>query len=148
MKPTFRFFAGLSLSLALFATLQGCVTRLDQGQLQELSVYEHKNLVVYEKSPVAAGIVGVLPSAGYFYTGHPVLAISTIPLYPFLGPLWMPFDAVAAAQSRNYYATVMQVKRDEARDKKLNDQALMDKKIDYTQHMQAERKIEDAYAGF
>jgi hypothetical protein len=142
-----RVAAAVALGLSV-AAMQGCVTRLDEGQEKMLENWDHKGLVVKEKNPVTAGVLGILPIAGYAYAGHPVLAVSTIPLYPFLGPLWMPFDAVAAANRRNFYATELQVQRDEAKDKKLNDRALEDKKITYEQHMKAERVIEEKYAGY
>jgi hypothetical protein len=148
MKSKIRMIASAMVACSMFAALQGCVTGLDETQLQKMDVYEKKGLLVKEKSPVAAGFLGVLPVTGYAYTGHPFLSVTTIPLYPFFGPIWMSMDAVKAARSRNYYATELQVQRDESRDKKVNDKALLDKKITYEQHMTAERAIEDKYAAF
>lgn len=148
MKLNIRFLVAPLIAISLAASLQGCVTRLDDGQIQQLDVYEKKGLAVHERNEGVAGVLGVLPMTGYAYSGRYALAVFTIPLYPFAGPLWMPFDAAAAAKKRNYYATVAQVGRDQSKEKKLNDQALVDKKITYEQHMQAERAIEDKYAAF
>lgn len=128
--------------------MAGCTTHLAEGQKQELAVYESKGLVVKDKSPAGAAVLGVLPAAGYFYTGHPVLAITTIPLYPFLGFLWMPADNYEAAQTRNYYATKTQVERDKAKALLEIDNQLSEKKINYDQHLRKQREIESHFSGY
>jgi hypothetical protein len=143
-----RLFATAALSLALLSTLQGCTTQLIEGQKQELATYEQKGLKVEEKSPGLAAGLGVLPSAGYFYTGHWALAISTIPLYVFAGPLWMPFDTYNAAEARNYFATKASVERLKAKEIRDNDHLMEDKKIDYEQHIRNQRTIEEKYSAY
>ncbi|MBC2385301.1 TM2 domain-containing protein [Pseudomonas sp. WS 5096] len=138
----------VSMVLASATLLQGCTTRLAEGQERELSIYEQKGLLVQEKSVAAAGLLGVLPGAGYFYTGHYVLGITTLPLYPFLGPLWMPFDAAASAKSRNYYATKMEVDRSKAQALRELDHKLEDKQITYEQHIREQRTIEAKYSAY
>lgn len=130
-----------------FAT--GCTTHLAEGQKQELSIYESKGLAVKEKSVGAAAVLGLLPGAGYFYTGHPVLGVTTIPLYVIsLGPLWMPFDTAAAAESRNYYSTKIQVERDRAQALRELDHKLEDKQLSYEQHLREQRAIEAKYSAY
>lgn len=136
------------LAVALLGmTLQGCTTSLIEGQKQELETYSQKGLEVREKNPGLAAGLGVLPMAGYFYTGHYVLAFTTLPLYPFLGPLWMPFDNYGAAQARNYYATKASVERDKAKALRDLDHKLEDKEISYEQHIREQRAIEAKYSG-
>lgn len=125
--------------------IQGCTTHLSHGQTRELSAYKEKNLAVQEKSVGTAAILGLFPAMGYLYTGHYVLAVTTIPLYPFLGPLWMPFDSAAAAKNRNYYATKEHVSRERAKEFRLLDQKLEDKEINYEQHIREQRIIEAKY---
>lgn len=145
MKRFAAIIAGISLSV--LAT--GCTTHLADGQKQELAVYESKGLVVKEKSPGLAAALGVLPGAGYFYTGHPVLGVTTIPLWVIsLGPLWMPFDAAAAAQTRNFYATRTQVERDKAKALRELDHRLEDKQLTYEQHLREQRTIEAKYSAY
>lgn len=139
-------FCATLITGSLFLT--GCTTHLAEGQKQELAVYESKGLVVKDKSPAGAAALGVLPAVGYFYTGHPVLAITTIPLYPFLGFLWMPADNYEAAQTRNYYATKTQVERDKAKALSEIDNQLSEKKINYEQHLRKQREIEEHYSGY
>ncbi|MBA1280403.1 hypothetical protein [Stutzerimonas stutzeri] len=135
-------------ALALAVTLQGCTTHLAEGQKRELRVFEEKGLVVKEKSVGVAGVLGLFPALGYFYTGHPVLAITTIPLYPALGPLWMPFDAAASAKSRNYYATKAEVERLKAQDLRELDHKLEDRTLSYEQHIREQRAIEQKYSAY
>lgn len=143
-----RAIAAAALSLFAFSALQGCTTQLIEGQKQELQTYEAKGLLVQEKNPGLAAGLGVLPGAGYFYTGHPVLGITTIPLYIFLGPVWMPFDTYNAAQARNYFATKASVERQKAKEIRSNDHELEDKKIDYEQHIRNQRVIEEKFSAY
>lgn len=140
--------AGIA-ALALSIAATGCTTHLAEGQKQELAVYESKGLVVHEKSPGVAAALGILPGAGYFYTGHPVLGVTTIPLWVIsLGPLWMPFDTAGAAEVRNFYATRMQVERDKARELRELDHKLEDKQLTYEQHLREQRAIEQKYSAY
>lgn len=143
-----RFFAATALSIIALSSLQGCTTQLIEGQKQELQTYESKGLLVKDKNPGVAAGLGVLPAIGYFYTGHPILAVTTIPLYVFLGPLWMPFDAYNAAEARNYYATRASVERAKAKAIRDNDHEMEDKKIDYEQHIRNQRVIEEKYSAY
>lgn len=140
--------AMIAVSIMGMAIIQGCTTHLTEGQKQELSVYESKGLVVKDKSPGAAATLGILPSVGYFYTGHPVLAVTTIPLYPFFGFLWMPADNYQAALSNNYYATKAMVERKRAAELEVIDAQLSKKEINYEQHLRKQREIEKKYSGF
>ncbi len=139
------------LMLAVMASmilLQGCTTALIEGQKRELRTYEEKGLKVNEKSPGVAAALGILPGAGYFYTGHYVLGITTIPLYPFLGPLWMPFDTYGAAEARNYYATKAEVERAKSKAIRENDHRMEDKEISYEEHIRNQREIEAKYSAY
>lgn len=140
--------AKLAAVLAVTTLAQGCTTGLVEGQKRELEIYEQKGLLVKEKSPATAAVLGIFPAAGYFYTGHYVLAITTIPLYPFLGPLWMPFDAVGSAQSRNYYATKMEAERNKAAELRSIDQKMEDRLLTYEQHIREQRVIEAKYSAY
>ncbi|MDT8925074.1 hypothetical protein RBE51_19990 [Pseudomonas taiwanensis] len=138
-----------ALSLLVLATaLQGCTTSLIEGQKQELATYEAKGLKVNERNEALAAGLGVLPMVGYFYSGNYVLAFTTLPLYPFLGPLWMPFDTHNAAQARNYYATRTHAQF--LKDQKLveNDKKYEDKTLTEIQYIRAQREIERQYAPY
>lgn len=143
-----RTLAAAVISLFAFSALQGCTTQLIEGQKQELQTYESKGLLVKEKNPALAAGLGVIPTAGYFYTGHPAIAITSLPLYIFLGPIWMPFDAYNAAEARNYYATKASVERAKAKAIRDNDHEMEDKKIDYEQHIRNQRVIEEKYSAY
>jgi hypothetical protein len=134
--------------LVALAALQGCTTQLIEGQKRELRTYDEKGLKVKEKKPGVAAALGIFPAAGYFYNGHYVLAITTIPLYPFLGPLWMPFDAYNAAEARNYYATKAEVERAKAKAIRENDHKMEDKQISYEEHIRNQRQIEEKYSAY
>jgi hypothetical protein len=138
----------LLLAAIAIGIIQGCTTRLDQAQVRELELYEEKGLSVQEKSASTAAMLGILPIAGYAYTGHYVLAVTTVPLYLFLGPLWMPFDAHAAAERRNYYASRVNVEREKAKALRALDHKLEDKTLSYEQHLREQRTIETRYSSF
>ncbi|MHD0644218.1 hypothetical protein ACYPKM_01110 [Pseudomonas aeruginosa] len=142
-----RAFKAIGIAVALAGALQGCTTKLIEGQKQELETYRQKGLAVDEKNSALAAGLGILPVAGYLYSGHPVLAFTTIPLYPFLGPLWMPFDAYGAAEARNYYATKASVERERSKALRDIDHKLEDKQITYEQHIRMQRDIETKYSG-
>jgi hypothetical protein len=139
----FAVFAVLSLSL-----LTGCTTHLAGGQKQELAIYESKGLVVEEKSVATAAILGVLPGVGYCYVRRYALCLTTIPLYPFLGPLWQPFDVAGAAKTENYYATKMSAERAKAKALREIDHKLEDKTLNYEQHLREQRAIEALYSAY
>lgn len=144
-----RTLAAAALSILAFSAIQGCTTQLIEGQKQELQTYESKGLLVEEKNPRLAAGLGILPSAGYFYTGHPAIAVFSIPLYVIsLGPLWMPFDTYNAAEARNYYATKASVERQKAKAIRENDHDMEDKKIDYEQHIRNQRVIEEKFSAY
>lgn len=72
----------LLVAVGLALALQGCTTNLIEGQKQELATYKAKGLAVEEKNPATAAALGILPGAGYFYTGlrarfyhHPALPV-------------------------------------------------------------------------
>lgn len=138
----------LLVAVGLALALQGCTTNLIEGQKQELATYKAKGLAVEEKNPATAAALGILPGAGYFYTGHYVLGFTTIPLYPFLGPLWMPFDTHSAAQARNYYATKASVEQQKRKAQVEIDRELEDKKLTYEQHLRKQRELDDKYSGY
>ncbi|WP_338924842.1 hypothetical protein V0M98_35055 (plasmid) [Pseudomonas silesiensis] len=137
------------LALAAIAiALQGCTTNLIEGQKQELETYKQKGLAVEERNPKLAAVLGILPMAGYLYDGNYVLAFTTLPLYPFLGPLWMPFDTYNSAQARNYYATKPHVERERSKAMQANDRAMDDKHIDDVTYRRIRREIEDKYSAY
>lgn len=138
-----------ALALTLVAGMSGCTTHLASGQKQELAIYDQKGLTVKEKSVGAAALLGVLPGAGYCYTRHYALCVSTIPLWVIsLGPLWMPFDTAAAADTENYYATKMMVERDKAQALRELDHKLEDKQISYEVHIREQRAIEAKFSAY
>lgn len=143
-------FLSLTFAVALASnTLIGCTTHLADGQKRELEVYESKGLLVQEKSPGLAAALGVLPAAGYIYTGHPFIGIASIPLWVIsLGPLWMPYDSASAATSKNYYATRMEVERRKAKALRELDHRLEDKELTYEQHLREQRSIEAKYSAY
>ncbi|MBA6119313.1 hypothetical protein IYR97_24540 (plasmid) [Pseudomonas fulva] len=141
--------AGIALAVSLAITAAGCTTHLDSGQEQEFSVYESKGLVVKEKSVGVAAALGILPAAGYFYTGHPVKGVFSIPLWVIsLGPLWMPLDNAQNARLINFYATRSQVERDKAKALRELDHRLEDRELTYEQHLREQRTIEAKYSAY
>ncbi|MBM5459057.1 hypothetical protein H8F21_15925 [Pseudomonas sp. P66] len=141
--------AGIALAISLVISATGCSTHLMDGQKQELAVYESKGLLVEEKSVGLAAALGVLPAAGYFYTGHALKAVCSIPLWVIsVGPLWMPVDAAGQAEVRNYYATRAHVEKSKARALRELDHRLEDKELSYEQHLREQRTIEAKYSAY
>lgn len=138
----------VALTIISTVALQACTTHLSDGQKRELDAYEAKGLAVQEKSVGTAALLGVLPMTGYLYTGHYVLAFTTLPLYPFLGPLWMPYDTAMSAKNRNYYATQENVSREKAKALRQIDRKMEDKVLSYEQHIREQRQIEEKYTPY
>lgn len=138
----------LALALAISISTIGCTSHLVPEQQAELEIYEEKGLAVNEKSAALAGTLGILPIAGYAYTGHPILSVTTIPLWVLGGFLWMPYDTYHAAETRNYWATRTAVERAKAKDLAAIDKKMEDKVLTYEQHIREQRVIEAKYASF
>ncbi|MPQ69350.1 TM2 domain-containing protein [Pseudomonas sp. MWU12-2323] len=126
----------------------GCATHLSPGQEREYDAYAAKGLVQEEKSVALAAALGVLPVAGYAYTGHPILAVTSILMWPFLGPLWMPIDTGLAAKNSNYFSTQEHVERLKRQSLAEIDEKLQDKQITYEQHLREQRDIEAKYSPY
>lgn len=138
-----------ALALSLVVGMSGCTTHLASGQKQELAIYEQKGLAVQEKSVATAAVLGILPGAGYCYVGRYGLCVTTIPLWVIsLGPIWMPFDTAAAANTENYYATKMKVEREKAQALRKLDHKLEDKQISYEVHIREQRAIEAKFSAY
>jgi hypothetical protein len=88
------------------------------------------------------------PSRGTLYTGHPILSFTSILAWPFLGPLWMPYDTAQSAKNRNYYATKEYVAREKSKALREIDHQLEDEKINYQQHVRMQREIEDKFSPY
>ena len=140
----------LPIAVALISTLlaSGCATHLSPGQERELNGLKEKGLYIEEKNVAGAAALGVFPIAGYAYVGHPGLAITSILTWPFLGPIWMPFDVGYAAQNRNYYATLEYVEKEKRKALRELDHQLEDKAISYEQHIREQRLIEAKYSPY
>lgn len=131
---------------ALIST--GCTTHLSHGQKRELSAYKEKGFYQAEKNVAVAAGLGVFPVLGYMYTGHPVLAVTSVLTWPFLGPLWMPHDTSQSALNRNYYATKEFVAREKAKEMRGIDHQLEEEKINYQQHVRLQRELEEKYSPY
>lgn len=140
----------VALTTAVAASLlaAGCTTHLSHGQKRELSAYQEKGFYQEEKSVGLAAGLGVLPVAGYAYTGHSILSFTSILAWPFLGPLWMPYDTAQSAKNRNYYATKEYVAREKSKALREIDHQLEDEKINYQQHVRMQREIEDKFSPY
>lgn len=142
-----NFFKGAILS-CIMTSVVGCTTHAMPAQETELEGYQHKGMEVKEKSPGLAAGLSVLPMVGYFYTGHPVLAITTLPLYPFFGFLWMPADNYSNANLQNYYATKDKVERDRRKDIESLNTKLATKQIDADEYLLKQSEIDNKYAPY
>lgn len=140
---------GFTAALTLAVTMTGCTTHLAEGQKQELNAYEQKGLAVTETSPGLAAALGILPGAGYCYSRHYALCVTSIPLWVIsLGPLWMPFDTYGAAQVNNYWASRRFAETSKAQSLRELDKRLEDKQISYEVHLREQRTIETKYSPF
>lgn len=142
-----KFMKSTILSLVI-TSIVGCTTHAMPAQETELEGYQQKGMEVKEKSPGLAATLSVLPMAGYFYTGHPVLAITTLPLYPFLGFLWMPADNYSNAKLQNYYATKDQAERNRRKEITDLNSKLATKKITTDQYLLKQSEIDTKYSPY
>mgnify|MGYP006270227457 CR=1 FL=1 len=88
--------------------LSGCAPGLNSLEKRELKYYERTDLAVEEKNVAIAGILGILPGGGSFYTEEYGLGALNLLLWPW-SILWDPFSGINGAQQANYAATKIRI---------------------------------------
>ncbi len=137
--------SSITLLIALACLVTGCVTPLNSRQKSEYESLAARGLLVEEKDPKLAAVLGVLPGGGSFYTGEIGLGIVNFVVWPY-SILWDPISGADAAKKINFYATVAEMEANRDREFKQLDRQLEDGDLTQAIYLKKKREIEDKYS--
>ena len=137
--------SSITLLIALACLVAGCVTPLNSRQKSEYESLAARGLLVEEKDPKLAAVLGVLPGGGSFYTGEIGLGIVNLAVWPY-SILWDPISGADAAKKINFYATVAEMEANRDREFKQLDRQLEDGDLTQAIYLKKKREIEDKYS--
>jgi len=111
MKVKFSQFSKTSaMLLTIGVTLSGCASGLNSLEKRELKYFQLTDLAVEEKNVAIAGVLGILPGGGSFYTEEYTFGVLNLLLWP-ASILWDPFSGINGAEQANYAATKIRIDR-------------------------------------
>ncbi len=119
----------------------GCSTGLNKIQKEEYYKFEKQGILIKEKSPVFAVLLGILPGGGSFYARKTGLGIINLWYWP-ISILWDPVSGYDGAMEVNYYLTKDEFKKNELF---LLKQKLKLNKISKEEYFNQTNKIEQKY---
>lgn len=137
----------MKLILQLFAIVMvgilgvGCATGLNSMQKQEYMEYQANGLLVEEKSPGTAAVLGILPGGGSFYTRNYGLGVVNLLLWP-ISILWDPISGHDGAESINYHATKVMLSYNMNKEALNFEEKLQTKKARNNQNFRMNRMLE------
>ena len=137
--------SSITLLIALACLVTGCVTPLNSRQKSEYESLAARGLLVEEKDPKLAAVLGVLPGGGSFYTGEIGLGIVNFVVWPY-SILWDPISGADAAKKINFYATVAEMEANRDREFKQLDRQLEDGDLTQAIYLKKKREIEELEA--
>lgn len=131
----------LFLAIAMSA---GCATGLNSFQEQEYSAMKAANVIVEEKNPTSAALLGILPGGGSFYARQPGFGILNLLFWP-LSIFWDPIGGYDGAKVINYNVTKHKLKKDMQRDIAAIDDKHAVGQLNAVSYLIEKRKIEENY---
>ena len=137
--------SSITLLITLACLVAGCVTPLNSRQKSEYESLAARGLLVEEKDPKLAAVLGVLPGGGSFYTGEFGLGIVNFVVWPY-SILWDPISGADAAKKINFYATVAEMEANRDSEFKQLDRQLEDGDLTQAIYLKKKREIEDKYS--
>lgn len=100
---------------AAVLVLSGCASGLNSRQAQEYHALDAQGLLIQEKNPTTAALLGLLPGGGSFYARQPGYGVLNLLTWP-LSMLWDPISGHDAATVINYQASVAHVRREKLKE--------------------------------
>jgi hypothetical protein len=129
-------------SIVSAALLTGCATSLSSPQKLEYEAMKNNGLLVTEKSPAAAAMLGLLPGGGSYYVGDTSTAVKNFYLWP-LSVLWDPVSGYQGAKAVNYKASLREIRNNRDQETAVLNDKLRAGQITHSEY-QAERDKLDA----
>lgn len=134
------------VSLSLLALmLSSCVTGISGSETREYAMLKKKNYDIETKNKYVGAALGILPGGGSFYTGHALIGIGNLLLWP-ASVLWDPINGYNGAEKINYDNTkefVSKKREMEVRDLTVQFEA---GKVGHKEYIIKKQKIEDKYS--
>jgi hypothetical protein len=138
-----RFKKLMAVFIAVSA-LTGCASGLNSIEKQEYRAFERDNVLVKEKDPTIAALLGILPGGGSFYVGEPGYGIANLFFWP-LSVLWDPVSGYEGAKQINYDLTAHILEREKEKQIERLDDLLTIGQIDNKTYLLKKRKIEKEF---
>lgn len=131
-------------AVALSAMTTGCASGLNTIQKAEYAQMEADGVLVEEKNPATATVLGVLPGFGSFYVEEYGVGLANLLLWP-ASILWDPISGNNGAKAINYQITKAKLKRDQAAEMSALEDELATGTIDNAEYVRQKQKIEAKY---
>lgn len=126
------------------ALTTGCASGLNSMQKREYQAFEYDNVLIEEKNPTTAAVLGILPGGGSFYAREPALGVVNLLLWP-ISALWDPVSGYEGAMAINYDLTKQQLLRSKNKEISLLDEKIAIGELDTREYVMSKRKIEQKY---
>ena len=85
----------------LLGLLSSCVSGLSQSEEREYAMYKKKSMDLDVKNKYIGAGLGLLPGGGSFYTGHTMIGIGDLLVWP-VSILWDPINGYNGSEKINY----------------------------------------------
>jgi hypothetical protein len=132
---------GLMVSGAL---LTGCATPLTAPEKLEYESMKRNGLLIEEKSPAAAAVLGILPGCGSFYAGQGSIGLKNFFLWP-LSVFWDPVSGYEGAKALNYEVSRREIRNNKDRELATLDDRLRNRQISNSEYQAQKDKVEAKY---
>jgi hypothetical protein len=132
------------LAVAITATV-GCVQSLSKREKAEYQFFKESGVLVEEKNPKTAAALGLLPGFGSFYTGHWVIGVADLCVWPY-SIAWDPVNGYNGAQQINYAATKTAIESKTQQELQVLDVRLEAGAITQASYLEEKQHISDKYA--
>lgn len=133
------------VSITTILLLSSCVSSLSDSEKREYAMYKKKNYEIETKNKYVGAGLGLLPGGGSFYSGHVMIGLGDLLLWPF-SILWDPLNGYNGSEKINYSNTkefVSRKKETEIRDLTTKFEAGT---ITEKNYIIEKQKIEDKYS--
>jgi len=130
---------------AAVLVLSGCASGLNSRQTQEYHALDAQGLLIQEKNPTTAALLGLLPGGGSFYAREPGYGVLNLLTWP-LSMLWDPISGYDGAKVINYQASVAHARRQQLKEQSRLRHEHKEQRIDDRELAQGLREISEKYA--
>ena len=129
----------------LLVLLSSCVSGISSAEKREYAIYQKKNYDLETKNKYVGAGLGLLPGGGSFYSGHILIGLGDLLLWP-VSVLWDPINGYNGAEKINFDNTKEFVNRKKELDVKELTTKFEAGIITHKQYIIDKQKIEDKYS--